>query len=147
MINLFKYTSYSVKIEHFFFDRLYSSMEEGMDAGLLICYALLTSDKTKLISLDTEAKQNTENESQLHCYSKSFYSSYSDFVKACDDNNVERWTLNISYNDDNITFMGSRGKGDFGVTYFKSKRIDIFPLLRDVENNAIALKANQTITE
>lgn len=139
MINLFKYTSHSLKIEHFFFDRFYQLADNKINTGLFICYALMQSKDSDFVSLHLESKNISGENGEMLDYTANTFNSIRSFLSFCDEKDIDKWALKFMYKNIEVCCLGSRNDSDFSITYFNSKKVDVFPFLREAENTACSL--------
>lgn len=115
--------------------------KSATSCGLTICYAIAICKKSQLTSLDLEAKHEEIGvaEKWHKKYSQgSFVTSFhgvKDFLDVYDNDDFGRWTLNIVYQNIEVIISGERDKTEIGVSYPKERKLNLLPLLSEVESS------------
>ena len=115
--------------------------QSATSCGLTICYAIAICKNSKLTSLDLKAKHEEIGvaEKWHKKYSQeSFATSFrrvEDFLDIYDNDDFGRWTLNIVYQNIEVVISGERDKTEIGVSYPKERKLNLLPLLSEVESS------------
>lgn len=114
--------------------------KSATSCGLVICYAIVVCKNSKLVSLDLKAKHEEIGvvEKWHKKYScESFVASFhgvKEFLDFYDNDDFGRWTLNIAYQNVEVIISGERDKTEIGVSYPKERKLNLLPLLSEVES-------------
>ena len=113
--------------------------ESTTNCGLVVCYAMVICKSLTLVSLDLGAKHEeigVVEKCHKKYYCESFYTAFhglEEFLDLYDNNDFGRWTLSGVYQNIEVTISGERGKTEIGVSYPKERKLNLLPLLSEVE--------------
>ena len=131
---------YNSRSQHYDLDEAFSTSQSNK--GLVICFALATCPKAKMISFLCEAKHEEIGVplqwQREHTY-ESFNSVYSNnlekFLDVYDDDDFGSWRMKIDYQNVEISISGHRTETEIGLHYPKDKPVNLLPLLYEVETS------------
>ena len=109
--------------------------------GLIICYALATCPKVRMVSLELEADfeeigvptawyRKHTNESFTVAYK-----TIHDFLDVYDHDDFGEWDLTVVYQNIEISICGRRAETEIGLSYPKEIKLNLLPLLYEVETS------------
>lgn len=109
--------------------------------GLIICYSLATCPKVKMVSLELEADFE-EIGVPTAWYRKhtnetftAVYKTIRDFLDVYDHDDFGIWDLTVIYQNIEISISGRRTETEIGLSYSDEKKINLLPLLYEVETS------------
>lgn len=121
------------------YDLLDAFFPSATSCGLTICYAISICKSLKLTSLDLKARYEeigvAENWHKKYT-PESFYASFhgiKEFLDIYDKDDFGRWTISIVYQNIEVIISGERDKTEIGVSYPKERKLNLLPLLSDIE--------------
>ena len=114
--------------------------KSATNSGLVICYAISICKNAKLIYLDLRAKHEELGVAEKW-HKKYSYESFAasvhglgEFLDLYDNDDFGRWTSSIVYQDIEVIISGEREKTEIGVSYPKERKLNLLPLLSEVES-------------
>lgn len=127
-------------IEKYELNNLYVDKKKGYYPGFVLCYLLANDNKDKMEMLKLKEKKETNVEHLSLAYdaasfSKSF-STFEEFSLFLRDKKIETWVLNVNYEGEEIGFSGNKGSNTVEVKYPLERKVNILPLLCDLENRS-----------
>ena len=129
---------YFANVEHYELDGAFS--DNPSNCGLAICYAIATSEKSKLILMDLEAAhKKTGVETKWHRSYDSrkmfvkIFPNLKDFLGDYGNDKFGYWYLKIEYHGIEVSIIGDRDTNTIAAAYPKEVSLDLTPLLGDVE--------------
>lgn len=113
--------------------------EETSNKGLVLCYALATCVKSRMVSLELEAKHEEIGvpikwNKKYSC--ESFSTHFNDlesFLNIYDNEDFGKWRLILNYQNVEIGISGKKNDTEIGLSYPEDKKLNILPLLSEVE--------------
>lgn len=137
MKNVSKSIGYLSNIERYDLHSIFS--KSAASCGLVICYAMAFCKKLKLESVELRAKHEEIGviEKWHKKYSgESFTTTFcglNEFLDFYDNDDFGRWTLSAVYQNVEVIISGERDKTEIGVSYPKERKLNLLPLLSEVE--------------
>lgn len=136
---LSKSISYLLNIERYDLDDVFTQLTSS--SGLIISYVLATSKSSKLISLELIAKheeigviEKWYNRFCQESFANTFH-GLKDFLEAYDYNDFGMWIAKVLYKGVEVTISGDRDNTELGVSYPKEIKLNLLPLLSEVESS------------
>ena len=139
MILVSKETIDGFVFQRFSLNNLFST--SANNKGLIICYALATCPKVKMVSLELEADfeeigvptawHNWHNNETFTVAYKTIH----DFLDVYDHDDFGIWDLTVIYQNIEISISGRRTETEIGLSYSDEKKINLLPLLYEVETS------------
>lgn len=114
--------------------------KSATNCGLVVCYAMTICKSSTLVSLDLRAKheeigvvEKWHKKYSCESFSTAFH-SLREFMNLYDNDDFGRWTLSVVYQNIEVTMSGEREKTEIGVSYPKERKLNLLPLLNEVES-------------
>lgn len=114
--------------------------QSATSRGLTICYAIAICKNSQLASLDLKAKHEEIgviekwHKRYSHDSFATAFHGVKEFLDIYDKDDFGRWTLNIVYQNIEVIISGERDKTEIGVSYPKERKLNLLPLLSEVES-------------
>lgn len=125
-------------IERYDLDDIF--FQSATNCGLIICYATTACKNLTLVSVELRAKyeeigviEKWHDEYSYESFSTVFH-GLKEFLHVYDNDDFGRWTLSVMYQNIEVRMNGKRGKTEIGVSYPKEKKLNLLPLLSEIES-------------